>query len=248
MHQLVIVAYGKSKGYPIYDYLKPEYMAPCLRKYGFKDWDSLLATVGHGGLKEGQIVNKLHQEYLKKNRDSLTNEQVLKELSESSVKAQTSKTNTAPKKKSGIIVEGMDDLAVRFSKCCSPVPGDEIIGFVTRGRGVSIHRTDCVNVMNMPEEDRRRFIEAEWRTSDKKDKYATEIIVYCNNRNGILFDITKILTERNIEVKSMNVRTAKSGKATINIGFEVEGKEFLTALIGKIRSVESVIDIERTSS
>ena len=247
----LIVSYAKTKGLPIYDYLKPEYQDVCLRKYGFRDWDSLLASVGHGGLKEGQIVNRLAEEYNKKNRKAVTDEQIIKNIEEKGVKVQADKLNAATGKKgNGIIVEGMDDLAVRFSRCCNPVPGDEIVGFVTRGRGVSIHRTDCVNVMNMPEEDRKRLIEAEWRSGGSKDNemYATEIIVYCHDRSGILFDITKIFTEREIDVKSMNVRTSKKETATINIGFEVKSKEALAALVSKIRTVIGVIDIARTSS
>ena len=247
----LIVSYAKTKGLPIYDYLKPEYQDVCLRKYGFRDWDSLLASVGHGGLKEGQIVNRLAEEYNKKNRKVVTDEQIIKNIEEKGVKVQADKLNAATGKKgNGIIVEGMDDLAVRFSRCCNPVPGDEIVGFVTRGRGVSIHRTDCVNVMNMPEEDRKRLIEAEWRSGGSKDNemYATEIIVYCHDRSGILFDITKIFTEREIDVKSMNVRTSKKETATINIGFEVKSKEALAALVSKIRTVIGVIDIARTSS
>ncbi len=243
----LVLTYAKNKGIPIYDILKPEYQEKCLRKYGFRDWDALLASIGHGGLKEGQIVNKLYESYKKKNIENMTNKQVIEQLEENNIKAQEN-SGSKSHKKSGIIVEGIDDLAVRFSKCCSPVPGDEIIGFVTRGRGISIHRTDCVNIMNLPAEDRKRFIEAEWRTPENKsdkEMYATEIVVYCNNRSGILFDITKIFTEREIDVKSMNVRTSKKGTATINIGFEVESKEYLRSLVEKIRNVESVIDIQR---
>ncbi len=243
----LVLTYAKNKGIPIYDILKPEYQEKCLRKYGFRDWDALLASIGHGGLKEGQIVNKLYESYKKKNIENMTNKQVIEQLEENNIKAQEN-SGSKSHKKSGIIVEGIDDLAVRFSKCCSPVPGDEIIGFVTRGRGISIHRTDCVNIMNLPAEDRKRFIEAEWRTPENKsdkEMYATEIVVYCNNRSGILFDITKIFTERDIDVKSMNVRTSKKGTATINIGFEVESKEYLRSLVEKIRNVESVIDIQR---
>ena len=144
----LIIAYAKSKNVPIYDLMKNEFIMPCIRKYGFKDWESLLASVGHGGLKEGQIVNKLQEEFNKKNRTALSNQQVLQQIDDN-VKVTAEKESS--KRKSGIVVEGIDDLAVRFSKCCSPVPGDEIVGFVTRGRGISIHRTDCVNVMNMPE-------------------------------------------------------------------------------------------------
>ena len=243
----LVLTYAKNKGIPIYDILKPEYQEKCLRKYGFRDWDALLASIGHGGLKEGQIVNKLYESYKKKNIENMTNKQVIEQLEENNIKAQEN-SGSKSHKKSGIIVEGIDDLAVRFSKCCSPVPGDEIIGFVTRGRGISIHRTDCVNIMNLPAEDRKRFIEAEWSTPENKsdkEMYATEIVVYCNNRSGILFDITKIFTEREIDVKSMNVRTSKKGTATINIGFEVESKEYLRSLVEKIRNVESVIDIQR---
>ncbi len=245
----LIISYAKTKGLPIFDYLKPEYQEACLRKYGFRDWDSLLASIGHGGLKEGQIVNRLAEEYKKKKRAEATNEDIMKEIEEKGAKVKNSKDDTSGKK-GGIIVEGIDDVAVRFSKCCSPVPGDEIVGFVTRGRGVSIHRTDCINVINMPEDERKRLIEAEWRRSSahSKELYTTEIIVYCNNRRGILLDITKIFTEKEIELNSVNARTSKKGTTTINIGFEIESKDNLAALVSKIRAVEGVLDIERTSS
>jgi len=200
-------------------------------------------------LKEGQIVNRLAEEYKKKKRAEATNEEIIKEIEEKGAKVKAIKDD-ASGKKGGIIVEGIDDVAVRFSKCCSPVPGDEIVGFVTRGRGVSIHRTDCINVINMPEDDRKRLIEAEWRrnSAGSKELYKTEIIIYCNNRRGILFDITKIFTEREVELNSVNARTSKKGTTTINIGFEIESTENLAALVSRIRAVEGVLDIERTSS
>ncbi len=243
----LLTAYAKNKGIPLHEYLKNEYTEPCLRKYGFRDWDALLASVGHGGLKEGQIVNKLQEEYRKKTKNNLTNSQIIESIEESKDKTKNVKT-TGNINRSSIIVEGIDDLAVRFSKCCSPVPGDEIVGFITRGRGISLHRTDCVNVINVSESDRKRLIEAEWRVSDNKgpkDMYDTEIVVFCDNRSGVLFDITKLFTEKNIKVKYMNMRISKQEKLTIDIGFEVESREFLKALVEKIRMIESVIDIER---
>lgn len=195
----MIVAYCKAKSINVSHITNMKYQETVQRKYGFKDWDSVLAAIGHGGLKEGQVVNRLVEEYSKEHKQELTDESVLEKVAEAS----KNKVHIA-KSKSGIVVKGIDDVAVRFSRCCNPVPGDEIVGFVTRGRGVSIHRTDCVNVMNMPEEDRKRLIEAEWRSGGSKDNemYATEIIVYCHDRSGILFDITKIFTEREIDVKS----------------------------------------------
>lgn len=144
----------------------------------------------------------------------------------------------------------MDDLAVRFSHCCNPVPGDEIVGFVTRGRGISIHRTDCINILHLPELDRVRLIDAEWQ-ADIKDKspgsYSAEITVYGTNRSGLLVDISKIFTERKIDITSMNVRTSKQGTATLLISFGVSSKDELNSLIEKIKQVESVIDIDRTT-
>ena len=239
----LIDKYCKSKGIVLQDILKPEYMEKVRLKYSYKDWTSLVASVGHGGLKEGQIVNKLVEEYNKTHRKEITDQDVLN--STIGEKAEN-KTHTS---KSGIIVEGMDDVAVRFSKCCSPVPGDEIIGFVTRGRGVSIHRTDCINIINLPDFERGRLIEASWAADEGKQdgKYMTEIVIYAHNRVGILTDLSKIFTEKNIDVNSINSRTSKSEIATISMSFAIQGTEELNSLISRIRQIDSIIDIERTT-
>ncbi len=239
----LIDKYCKSKGIVLQDILKPEYMEKVRLKYSYKDWNSLVASVGHGGLKEGQIVNKLVEEYNKTHRKEITDQDVLN--STIGEKAEN-KTHTS---KSGIIVEGMDDVAVRFSKCCSPVPGDEIIGFVTRGRGVSIHRTDCINIINLPDFERGRLIEASWAADEGKQdgKYMTEIVIYAHNRVGILTDLSKIFTEKNIDVNSINSRTSKSEIATISMSFGIQGTEELNSLISRIRQIDSIIDIERTT-
>ena len=144
-------------------------------------------------------------------------------------------------------MRGIHDVAVRFSKCCSPIPGDEIVGFVTRGRGVTIHRTDCINILNLPESERQRLVDAEWEHDDKDGQlYTVEINVYANNRTGLLVDISKIFTERKIDLAAINVRTSKQGTATIDMSFDVHNNEELNSLIEKVRQVESVIDIERS--
>ena len=239
----MLAQYARAKGFKIANYTKNQYLAAVLRKYGFRDWDSVLAAIGHGGLKEGQVFNKLVEAYDKENKKNLTDEQVLEAASETQEKLHIAKS------KSGIVVKGIHDVAVRFSKCCNPIPGDEIVGFVTRGRGITIHRTDCVNVLNMSETDRTRLIEAEWQQPDtkEKEKYMAEIQVYANNRTGLLVDLSKIFTERKIDLRSINSRTSKQEKATISMSFEIGSKEELRSLIEKIRQVESVIDVERTT-
>ena len=239
----MLAQYARAKGFKIANYTKTQYLEAVLRKYGFRDWDSVLAAIGHGGLKEGQVFNKLVEAYDKENKKNLTDEQVLEAASETQEKLHIAKS------KSGIVVKGIHDVAVRFSKCCNPITGDEIVGFVTRGRGITIHRTDCVNVLNMSETDRTRLIEAEWQQPDtkEKEKYMAEIQVYANNRTGLLVDLSKIFTERKIDLRSINSRTSKQEKATISMSFEIGSKEELRSLIEKIRQVESVIDVERTT-
>ena len=239
--------YCKTKSINISELLKQEYMEAIMRKYGFRDWDAVLAAIGHGALKEGQIVNKLQELYDRDHKKELTNEEVLASIAEAGAAATAKPTRM--KAKSGIVVKGIADLSVRFSKCCSPVPGDEIVGFVTRGRGISIHRTDCVNMMNLPEIERARLIDAEWQMPEDTaaEKYVAEIKIFANNRNGLLADISRAMTEKNINILSMNTRTSKQGLATLQTTFEIESREELNRVIDKIRGIESVIDIERTT-
>ena len=239
----MLIQYARAKGFKIVNYTKPQYQDAVMHKYGFRDWESVLAAIGHGGLKEGQVFNKLVEAYDKENKKNLTDEQVLEAAGETQEKLHITKN------KSGIVVKGIHDVAVRFSKCCNPIPGDEIVGFVTRGRGITIHRTDCINVLNMSEMDRTRLIEAEWQQPDTKqaEKYMAEIQVYANNRTGLLVDLSKIFTERKIDLRSINSRTNKQEKATISMSFEIGSKEELRSLIEKIRQVDSIIDVERTT-
>ncbi len=241
----LLTQYCKVKSINMSNIMKPEFQNLVMCKYGFRDWDSVLAAIGHGGLKEGQVINKMTEEYEKLHRKAVTDEKVLEAVTDN----KDSKIRIA-KSKSGIVVKGLTDVSVRFSKCCSPVPGDEIIGFVTRGRGVSIHRTDCINVLNLQELERRRLIDAEWQdvgTVSSGEKYATEIKIYASNRTGLLVDISRIFTERNIDMTSINVRTSKQGTATISITFDIGGKEELQRIAEKLYQVESVLDVERAT-
>ena len=241
----LIQSYCKSKTINLPDILKPKYQQIVQKKYGFRDWDAVLAAIGHGGLKEGQVVNRLLEEYEKEHKKEITDETILERISE----ANTQKVHIA-KSKSGIVVKGINDMAVRFSKCCNPVPGDEIVGFVTRGRGMSIHRTDCINMLHLSDAERGRLIDAEWEdTGDADDggQYLAELKMYAHDRQGLLMDITKVFTEAKIDVKNMNIRTSKRGTATLDMGFIVRGRDELNGLIEKLRQIESVIDIERTT-
>lgn len=244
----MISGYCKTKGITLSNILKPEYMEACIRKYGYRNWDSLLAAIGHGGMKEGQIVSRLVEEDEKRKKKQLTDQKVLSIIEDGQKEPQGEHKKPSPGKGTGVIINGITDMAVRLPRCCSPVPGDEIVGYVTRGRGVSVHRTDCINVMSLPADDRERLLEAEWARGSEPaagEKYLAELRIYTNNRTGVLVDITKVFTEEKMDIHNLNVRTSKNGTATICVGFETSSKEQIQAIAKKLRQVESVLDIER---
>ncbi len=240
----LLAAYCKAKSLVLSDLTKPKYMQVVQTKYGFREWEGILATVGHGGLKEGQVVNRLLEEYQKDHKEVLTDETIIERVKEA-----TKKTAHVTKSKSGIVVKGIDDMAVRFSRCCNPVPGDEIVGFVTRGRGMSIHRTDCVNILNLSEAERIRLIDAEWEASitEERGHYTSSIKIFANNRPGLLMEVSKVFTENKIDISSINTHTSKQGVVTMELSFVVGGRDELNHVIEKLRQIAGVIDIERTT-
>ena len=243
----MILADIRKKGFQPQDLLRPEWQEIVVIKYDFKTWDALLAAVGYGGLKEGQVVNRLKDEYLKEKRKTQTAEDALKDFE----KTIDQKPVKKHKSKSGIVVEGIGDVAVRFSKCCSPVPGDEIVGFVTRGRGVTIHRTDCINVINLSNEERGRLINAEWDTQfakgDSNTSYLAELRVTANDRVGLILEISRQLADDDISVKGFNVRTTKDMLAIFNITIEIKTKEQLERVVKRLKGLKDIVEVERVS-
>ncbi|MCR4956430.1 MAG: bifunctional (p)ppGpp synthetase/guanosine-3',5'-bis(diphosphate) 3'-pyrophosphohydrolase [Lachnospiraceae bacterium] len=238
----LVDSYAKSHGHNTLELFKPEIKEEVCKKYGFKNWDALMASVGHGGMREGQVVNKMADALRKQKEANITDDDIMENIANRDGAVVHHK-----KSKSGITVKGVHDVAVRFSKCCSPVPGDEIVGYITRGRGVTIHRTDCINMIHLSDMEKSRLIEAEWQDATADGgSYTAEITVYGNNRRGLLVDITRIFTEQNIDIQTVHTKTGKNGIATMELGFPIKNKEQLTYLVGKIRQVESIIDIERT--
>lgn len=234
---------AKQRGYNL-SYLTDNTVVDVIcKRYGMKAWSGVCAAIGYGTMKERQIIQKLIDETLK----------VKKELVPPTIVEVHSENTPVPKphrKSSGIVVKGVGDIAVRFSKCCGPLPGDDIIGYITRGRGVSIHRADCVNILNMPPEEKERLIEATWQESKEatiKRTYVTEIQITCLDRLGIIVDISKILSDMKLPVKSLNAKTTKSN-AIFNVKIEISDIYQLEELIRKIAAVRDVLEIIRVNS
>ncbi|MDE6759284.1 MAG: bifunctional (p)ppGpp synthetase/guanosine-3',5'-bis(diphosphate) 3'-pyrophosphohydrolase [Lachnospiraceae bacterium] len=235
--------YCKAKGYNYSIYSKPEMLKAVMEKYNFKDWDSVLAAIGHGALKEGQVMNKLIELHNKEEKENLTEDALIEQINHSADFHRTSKF------RGGIKVKGIDDVAVHFSRCCSPVPGDEIIGYVTRGRGISIHRTDCVNIVGMGDNDRTRLIDAEWQAGAQENDtsiYSSEIRIFTADRTGMLFDISKVFTEENINVTAINSKSNKRERATITVAFDIKTVKQLKHVIAKLQMIPGVLDVERS--
>ena len=232
--------YCKSKNIPLSELMKPEYMRATLKRYNFPDWDSLMAAVGHGGLKEGQIVNRLLEEVRQEKEKNQTDEDVVREIN--------SQHHQFQNPKGSVLIKGAEGMSVHFSKCCTPVPGDEIVGFITRGRGITIHRTDCENLLSMSEAERRRLIEAEWIIGENNEnaEFTTELNLYAMDRSALIFDITKVFMEAEIPIKRIEGRLNKQGKSTINVQFGIKSTDDLGHLISKLRTIEGIMDIQRT--
>jgi GTP pyrophosphokinase len=156
------------------------------------------------------------------------------------------KPKNTKKDTQGVTVKGIDNILVRFSKCCSPVPGDDIIGFITRGRGVSVHRKDCLNVTNETDHV-DRFIEVEW-DEERQTAYQSEIQIIAADRKGLLSEITNVLSETKLTVTAVNARTSREKIAIINLTVEITNVNQLDKLINKIRTMQGVMDVFRVTS
>ena len=234
----LVEKYAKSHRLDLSVLLKDEYLKPCFKKYTAETLEDIYAMIGHGGLKESQFLSKLEEEYNKKHAAEITDEEIVESIDQSKKK----KTEVS----GGISVNGTSGLSVHYAKCCSPVPGDEIIGFVTRGRGITIHRTDCQNIMNIPDVEKSRLIEISWDSNDgNKQNYLVTINIYVKNRKGLIVDISRLLTENNMDIENLETRKSKDENATIVVSFEINDKTELNTIVSKIRSIEGVIDVVR---
>lgn len=222
--------------------LNSKYQKKAMQRYGFQDWDSVLAAVGHGGLKEGQVLNQMLTYYERDIQKDKKPEEILKEVVETQ--------KSAPKKtKSGIVVKGIEDLAVRFSQCCTPIPGDEIVGYVTRGRGISIHRTDCVNIINLVGDERERLIDAEWQAeslSKQNLTYKVEVQVIATDRSALVVDISRVIADSGTNMINFSARKVDVSHAVIGLTLEIRNKPELENLIRKVTGIEGVYEVVRT--
>lgn len=227
----------KKQGFTYNQLFKPEWIELVLRKYNFSSLEDLYAGIGYGAMTTNKVLTKLKEE-LKKTIKPEELEQILETIAQSK--------NEKKKKRipeSGIVVRGIDNCLVRLSRCCNPVPGDEIIGYITRGRGVSVHRSDCINVKAGLEKE-GRLIDVKWY-STVDVAYKADITVMAHDRSALLLDVTNSVTELKIPIKALNARTTKEQVTIINLTLEITNTEQLEKIIKKLRKIDSVFDVTR---
>ena len=225
----------KRIGIPYVDLFKNEYIDPMLDRYKYKNLEEMYASVGFGAISPVKIIARMLIEYRKEHNEENIEEKI-QELSKSRPKKQNVSN-------SGIVVKGIDNCLVKLSKCCNPLPGDEIIGYITKGRGVSVHRKDCVNVKDLISEE-NRMIDVEWY-DEQKASYSADIEIYSNDRSGLLADILKEIGTTKAKLMGVNTKTTKERIAIINISVEIENLDEMNNLIKAIRKVESVYEVTR---
>ncbi len=225
----------KRIGVAYSDLFKSEYINPMLERYKFKNLDDMYASVGFGAMSSAKIIARMLIEYRKENKEAIAEEKI-EEL-------ETRRETKSKPSNSGIIVKGIDNCLVKLSKCCNPLPGDEIIGYITKGRGVSVHRKDCVNINDLLKEE-NRIIEVRWYNQEKIT-YTVEIEVFANDRNGLLGDIVQQINDSKAKILGVNARTTKERIAVTNVTLEVDSLESLNKIIKQIRKVDSVYEVDR---
>ena len=215
---------------------KQEYVNSALARYKYNSVDDMNAAVGFGAITPSKIISRMLEEYRKDHKD-LNIEEKIEELS----KAKKINRNVSD---NGIIVKGIDNCLVKLSKCCNPVPGDDIIGYITKGRGVSVHRTDCVNVKELIEDD-ARIIDVQWYNQNKQTAYTVDIEVYANDRDNLLADTIKTLSTLKTKIMAVNARATKEKIVIIDLSIEVENIEELNKVLKGLRKIDSVYEVRR---
>ncbi|WP_313757112.1 bifunctional (p)ppGpp synthetase/guanosine-3',5'-bis(diphosphate) 3'-pyrophosphohydrolase [Tissierella sp.] len=228
----------KRLGYKTSEILKDEWLKNIASKVSVNSIDDLYASIGYGNITLNQVISKLKVQY--NDYYKITDE---KAFIESKIQQPTQGKISKPTQ--GIKIKGIDNIKIRFSKCCNPVPGDEVVGYITRGRGVSVHRADCPNIIMS--EDAERFIEVEW-DFQKKASYPAEIQIKASDRSGLLAEITQKITDSDLGVISLNARTSKDKIVFINVTLEIKNIEELRDLMKKVKRIKNVMDVYRVTA
>lgn len=230
----------KRQGFSYNELVKQEWMDAIVKKLNLQHMEDLYSSMGYGGVSVSQVISRLKEDYAKTVKPESNDWRILEKAS-TEAKIEKKKKDSG----TGVVVKGISNVLVRFSKCCNPVPGDEIIGYVTKGRGVSIHRKDCLNIIEQLRQNDERMIEVSW-SKERYVDYQAEVQIEANDRYGLLSEISNIITVSKTTVKAINARTAKDNIAFISLTLQINDTEQLEKVMKDFKKVAGVIDVYRT--
>ena len=232
---------AKRKELEVEKVLKPSFIERAAKAQSFSDVDDLLSALSAGG----SIINKtllLCLSYFREEEQAHAKRQEREEKKLENASRKRSHTNSK-----GVTVKGVDNLLIRFSRCCNPVPGDEIIGYTTKGRGVSIHRKDCINILNLPEEEQARLIDVEWEMNSEGRFYEAGITILADDRKGLFSDVSKVCDDMDINLTGVHAQVDGDGVSTLNLLLQINNTGDIEKIIGRFRQIKDVIDVYRTN-
>ncbi len=228
----------KRQGYVLSEFLRNKNINAISKKFNQPSDDDLYATIGYGGLIVSQVMSKLRELYEKDNQKQVIESKIDETINEKEYK------NKRKISSQGVVVKDVDNILVRIARCCNPLPGDDIIGYITKGRGVSVHRKDCPNIDVNSTETVNRSIEVEWDLN-KKVRFEAEIQVKSHDRRGIITEITHVFTVDKVALNGINARTNKDKIVNMNLVLEVDSIKELNDLMKKVKNIPDVIDVYR---
>lgn len=236
----------KKQGVNYAEIAKGEFYERLLKRYNIHNMDDVYALLGVNGVSASSLVSRLKED---NGPDKISKEKENKEILNKTIEEQIAKTARKDDHSNnyGITVKGESNLMVRFAKCCTPVPGDEILGYITKGRGVSVHRKDCQNLKNLIETDGEKVVEVSWGTS-KGNSYVAEIQVMADDRDGLLADIMSIITDLKLQLSAVNANLAKENYAYINVKVKIQCVNSLQDLMKRIKNLKGVVDVYRVNN
>lgn len=232
--------YVRRKGYDPQHILKIQWINKTAKALNLSSADDLYTAIGYGGLMLSKVVALLAEYSQEEKQAELKRKEKEETLPEPKKKRKRENTT-------GVTVEGMDDLLIRFSKCCNPVPGDEIIGFITKGRGISVHRKDCVNITSMPAEERQRFIPVQWNTEKQNIAYDADINILAEDRKGLFSDLSRICEDMDVHITGVNAKSAKDQVVSITMTISITSTIQMEKVLRQLGAVAGVADVYRAS-
>ena len=243
----LIDKYIRKKGMDPALCAKSVYLNRAFKAMNFSSADEAYQQLSNGGTLVSKFCNLLFGYYAEETKTEVkTNEEVIDELK--AAEARKAKLQRRNQDSPGIIVKGADNLMIKLAKCCNPVPGDEIVGFITKGRGISVHRCDCSNITSLPESEKARFIEVEWEDLKVGKSYNADICIIGTDRKGMLSDISRVCEDMDIHLSGVNAKSGKDGSLTMTITLSISSTQEMQKVLRNLRNIEGVLHVYRAKS